>query len=303
MGDAVKEKIREGLQKGKYRESGSGGYINAEAGWTDYLISERIIFSHRINDYSAGDLLEELHAHGYYELTLNAAGEGVQYISDGQGIVVEPGMAILTKPLKFHVFRLDAPICYDRYVLYFRDPSAVFPDCSVMDFVGMGNDSFAAFALSGQRLLTQIRAAEAALSDEDTPYAMAKAYLEICGLFLTLSDQKTISARSVHPPQFISCIKEYIDANFLQIHSVSDVAAHFFYSREYISRSFRQYYNTPVYEYILKRKILYCCMLLEDGENVETAARSAGFGNMSSFIKVFRRTNGCTPSEYRAKTR
>jgi AraC-like DNA-binding protein len=39
---------------------------------------------------------------------------------------------------------------------------------------------------------------------------------------------------------------------------------------------------------------------LQQGELVESAARKAGFHNLSSFVKVFRKRYGCNPSEYKA---
>jgi AraC-like DNA-binding protein len=45
--------------------------------------------------------------------------------------------------------------------------------------------------------------------------------------------------------------------------------------------------NTPIYEYILRRRMLHCTMLLRQGMRVEDAAHSAGFVNMASFTKLF----------------
>jgi len=295
----MRKKILDNITNGKYSRDTSKGYFNTEHGWTDHLISEKIFFSHRIETYSAGSLLDHLHAHDYYELTLIAGGEEVAYISDDQIISAEPGMAILSKPMKFHMFRCEKPTLYDRFVIYFRKPTDIFPEQSIMDFVALGNDSFAAFASADQSLLGFAAAAEAALTNRDSDYASAKAYLSVCNLFLTLSDHKEVCANAVPPPVFISQIKKFVDTNFLNLRSVNDVADHFFYSREYISRSFQKYFNTPLYDYILNRKMMHCCALLQRGESVETAARKAGFHNMSSFVKVFRKRYGCNPSEYK----
>lgn len=295
----MEKKIWEGIEKGKYTQTDLGGYWNKRHGWMDYLIAKRMIFSHRIDYYSSGELLDKLHAHSYYELTLIVAGEGVEYISDRQSIPVEPGMAILTKPMEFHMFRLKSPICYERFVIYFRDPGELFPDPNIMNFTSMGNRAFAAFAPPGNMMLSYAASAKEALLEENWACSNAKAYLDICYLFLILSDQKTVSVSRTHLPEYISRIKEYVDTNFLTLRSVEDVVKQFFYSREYISRSFQKYYNTSLYDYILNRKIMYCCTLLQEGELVQVAARSAGFCNMSSFVKIFRKYNGCTPSEYK----
>lgn len=301
----MKEKILENLEKGRYIKrlpcAWGEAYVNRE-GWTDHLLSERILFSHRANDYTVRDLSERLHAHDFYELVLVAEGEGLEYIADGQSILLRRGMAILTKPLRFHMYRLTSPRHYDRYLFYFKDVKDLFPDKAIFDFTKMGNESCAVFEMAEGALLPLAAAAENALAATHSPYSAAKAGLSIGELFLTLSDQKTVPERTTEEfPHFIHGIKQYIDENFLKIHSVEELAKQFFYSREYISRSFRKYYNIPIYEYVLERRMLHCASLLRSGENVESAARHSGFGNMSSFTRLFRKFNGCTPSEYKAK--
>ena len=100
-------------------------------------------------------------------------------------------------------------------------------------------------------------------------------------------------------PENILAIKEYIEQNFVEISSVKEVAEHFFYSREYISRLFRQYFNTSVSNYIKARRIAYSQQLLEQGYSICEACYQSGFENMSTFIRSFRNISGITPSEYR----
>lgn len=296
----MKQKIHNNLNKGKYLKKISDiGYLSID-GWTDYLISEKIIFSHRTNDYRSGELPEKLHAHDYFELTLIPKGQSVEYISDGQSMGLKNGIAILTQPMKIHMFRLKKPFLYDRFVIYFKDIANIFPDNKIMDFVRIKNDSSSVFELN-EKMIALVKLAEQELRNADSPYFATRAYLNICSFFVELSDCKLIPLANNYTPHFIIEIKEYIDKNYLTIHSVTEVAQKFFFSREYISRSFRQYYNTPIYEYILKRKMIYCCILLQQGEHIENAAHRAGFYNIPSFFKLFRKFNGCTPSEYKAK--
>lgn len=305
----MKDKVYDNQNKKRYAQKICGAsfeaYVNKDGGWIDHLLSDKILLSHRTNHYSQNALPEKLHAHHYYELTLIANGDSVTYIADGQSVQLHRGMAVLTKPMRFHMFRPDAPIDYDRYVLYFRDVEAIFPDTAIMNFTKMGNASCAVFDLPEQSLLSYLKSAEDALADIASPYSSAGAYLNICNIFLTLSNNKaTIEEKLPTPtPHFISQIKKYIDENHLHIHSVEEIARQFFYSREYISRSFRKYYNTPLYEYILRRKMQHSLLLMKNGASVEESARTSGFGNMSSYIKLFRKVYGCTPSEYKDKQR
>jgi AraC-like DNA-binding protein len=169
-----------------------------------------------------------------------------------------------------------------------------------MDFVNKGNSSCAIFNLSEKQCDKLLLDLENALLKEKN-YNNSKAYLVICNLFLTLlsleNDKETNSA----VPHFINEIKEYVDKNYTTIRTVEELTKHFFYSREYISRSFRKYYNTPLYDYILERKISYCASLLLKGETVENASKNAGFNNLSSFIKIFKKYYNLTPSEYKKK--
>jgi len=281
----------------------SEAYVNQCGGWTDYLISDKFIFSHRTNDYSMDELPEKLHYHDYYEISAILGGDGVEYISDEETVSLHRGMVILTKPMRFHMFRLSTPTHYDRYVLYFKDVAGIFPDSAMMDFTKNGNSSCAIFELPEQPLFSCFQSAEDTLANADSPYASTKAYLNICNVFLLLSDHKaTIKERApMFVPNFISQIKEYIDENFLSIQSVKTLSRELFYSREYVSRTFRKYYNTPIYEYISSRKMQHAAFLLKQGASVEDSAHESGFFNMSSFIKLFRKLYGCTPSQYKEK--
>ena len=291
------QKIQKNLKGNRYQSMGEGAFLNIREGWIDYYLTDHLMLSHRCNEDERGELPERLHAHDYYELTIIAAGEAVEYIADGKRIAAKEGMAILTKPGRVHMYRLEKPIRYERFVIYFKDPECLFAIEEMMDFIKEGNDFFAAFRLPAFSISHLSEAADAL--EKGTPMAASSAYLAIGELFLKLSKEKVQEPIKEAAPHFIGEIKDYIDSHFLELPSASALCERFFYSREYISRSFRRYYNTPIYDYILQRKLLYCRALLEKGAGVESAARKAGFGNLAGFGKLFKKHYGCTPSEYK----
>ena len=302
----MREKIKSNIEQGRYRDrlavSAAEAYTNRDGGWTDHLLSENVLFSHRENDYVRGDLQEKLHVHDYYELTLVAGKDSIEYVSEGEHFIAERGMVILSKPNHFHMFRTSRPLHYDRYVIYFKNEGEIFPMQQLMRFLRQGTQAYAIFEGPNEQLLSCAKSIERALCSPDAPCALSEAYLSLCELFLSLSLYR--SPQNPCPdkpiPNFIGEIKGYIDENYLTIDSVSDLAKRFFYSREHISRSFKQYYNTSICEYILEKKLLSCKHRLKQGEGVESAARASGFVNLSSFVKVFKSRNGCTPSEFRS---
>ncbi len=293
-------------------------YRNVRGDWVDYLLGNSLVFTHRITEFvnseSAGvHFTGQLHLHHYFELVICVGGEGMQYIANRCHVTVGRGAAIVTAPHVMHLYRPQQPTCYDRYVLLFSPDllMTAFPNSRVMDFlqrVGQGEDhSSLCLQIGGEqkhRILQLAARAEQQLQ-EDTPYSATQAWLTLSELFLVLSmaAEQADSRRALptEAPEFICTIKQYIDEEAIHIHSVSDLAERFFYSREYITRVFRKYYNTPLYEYIIRCKLLHNCALLERGISVEEAAALSGFHNMSSYIKQFRQFTDLTPSAYRAQ--
>ena len=295
------DKINENISSGKYTQqfpiNSSTAYIAGDHGWTDYFLDEQIIFSHR-----TGYITEDLHSHNYYELIICTGGKDMQYIADNQYLSVKPGTVILTKPMSVHIYRPLTPVSYDRYVIYFKPTLNIFSDNSIMNFLKKGNDSNI-YIPQCHSICQYAEKAEQELLNTTSPYSTAKALLQICNLFICLSEAEIGNACSntSHIPDYLYIVKEYIDNEYININSITDLTNKFHYTREHITRGFSSYFNTPLYEYILKRKMLYCCNLLIQGESVAKAAEMSGFRNLSGFTRMFKKFNGCTPSEYKSK--
>ena len=299
--------IKKGTNSGKYikksHDLNSGAYINQKEGWTLFLLNDSTVFSHRINDYNCGELSEKLHTHDYYELTLIASEGNVEYIAEKETLFLHGGMAVLTKPNHFHMFRLPTQLKYERYVIYFKDPERLFFDQNIIKFSSLGNNAYAIFNFCKTDILKIAKEISDTLYSQESDCSKAEAYLSLGRIFLKLCDhnaENKIFDSEITIPKFIREIKTYIDINYNSIESIDTLASRFFYSREYISRSFRKYYNTPLSQYIMNKKLLLCQALLTSGESVENAAKQAGFSNMSSFVKIFKKHNGTIPSKYRA---
>ena len=108
-----------------------------------------------------------------------------------------------------------------------------------------------------------------------------------------LKGEQTISEK------IVQLNEKVIKAATERICTVSEIAQHFYYSREYVSRIFKQYYNLQLSEYLVNRKVDYAKNLLKEGKSVTFAFDSSGFHSMSSFINAFRSRTSMTPSEYK----
>ena len=110
------------------------------------------------------------------------------------------------------------------------------------------------------------------------------------------SVQKTDSI--VHSQKDI--IKDYIDRNYKKDISAKDVAGILGYSDVYFSKVFKQLFDDNFINYLTKIRIDRAKVLLKDiSFNIKEVGKSVGYADSNYFTKVFKRSIGMSPSEYR----
>ena len=110
------------------------------------------------------------------------------------------------------------------------------------------------------------------------------------------SMQKTDSI--VHSQKDI--IKDYIDRNYKKDISAKDVAGILGYTDVYFSKVFKQLFDDNFINYLTKIRIDRAKLLLKDiSFNIKEVGKSVGYADSNYFTKVFKRSIGMSPSEYR----
>ncbi len=295
--EAIASYINRHRHAGLYLRSFSVGGMTAyesKEGWVDYLIRPGLLFSHRSTHYTAATFRERLHTHDFFELVLYVEGR-VRYLTDSNVLYPHIGDVIISPPGALHTAALCHPGDYTRYVLY-MEPEAF----------GCHADTLLHFQQSGQFL--RLQGKESTLLDalsrlrrictEITATAAPLAYSHIIALLCRLQEESTHPEEFTALPQKALDIKSYIDNHIAEIGSVNDVATHFFYSREHMSRYFRRVFNIALTSYITARRIELAKLLLQKGGSVTDVCYDCGFANVSFFIKVFREKTGTTPYRY-----
>lgn len=285
----------------------SGWHIfNNEGGkWANHILGDVILYSHRKNHYTPSNYrIKPLHAHDYYELLIPIKGSAV-FIANDQNIPLSSGLMLLLKPGTIHSNKIVSNSTYERYVFYFHE-SAFSPlgnDSSLLDFF-VHTDSSCCLHLPTElmaQLLGGLAKLDSCLSVMD-PGTPMLAYSHIIQLFYLLNHHATVSKNATQPlPKSIVKIKQYVDENYLTLANTSEIAEHFFYSREHISRQFRKCYNTNLSDYLTTLKVNHSKRLLEQGMTVTDACYQSGFRNMSTFASAFRAHEYMNPSSYRKK--
>ena len=95
-------------------------------------------------------------------------------------------------------------------------------------------------------------------------------------------------------------VREYIDLHYAEEISLPLLSRQFFFSREYLNRSFRAAYGCAIYEYVQKVRMEHAKKLLENrSTSLQAIAVQLGFSNANYFSKAFKKAFGVSPSEYR----
>ncbi len=81
---------------------------------------------------------------------------------------------------------------------------------------------------------------------------------------------------------------------------ISDVATAVGSNRTYVSNYFNREAASTFYDYVNALRIEYACELLrETQESVKVIAERAGYNSPQAFIRIFSKTKGISPSDYR----
>ena len=97
-------------------------------------------------------------------------------------------------------------------------------------------------------------------------------------------------------------ITEYVNANYAKKISLDDVAKKVFLSRSYISSVFKEEIGMSLTDYVREVRIERSKQLLLDSTvRIVDIAGMCGFDDQSYFTKVFHRSVGVTPKQYRER--
>jgi two-component system response regulator YesN len=95
-------------------------------------------------------------------------------------------------------------------------------------------------------------------------------------------------------------IEAFIRENYEKDITLQEIAERFYLSREYISRRFKQEYNETITNYLTKIRIEKAKELLENPHfKIYEISFKVGYQNEKYFSKVFKKSVGLTPNEYR----
>lgn len=117
----------------------------------------------------------------------------------------------------------------------------------------------------------------------------------------SLSSPVLMADRALSPKRMtVADVKRYIDTHYAEPLSLETVAKHFYVSKGYLARIFKERYGTTVNSYILYVRIARAKELLRfSDKSVEQITMLCGFQDSSYFARCFRKVEGIAPGQYR----
>lgn len=99
---------------------------------------------------------------------------------------------------------------------------------------------------------------------------------------------------------FKSRVIDYLSKNLAESITLSDAAKALNYEYHYFSKLFSQHFNLPYTQFVHILRNEYACeLLLDETKSIAFISGACGFNSIRNFNRIFKASNGKTPSEYR----
>jgi AraC-like DNA-binding protein len=100
--------------------------------------------------------------------------------------------------------------------------------------------------------------------------------------------------------QLILQIREYLDENLYDDHSIQALCRQFAINREKLQAGFHELVRSTVHAYIVRERIERAARrLIESDDSIKAIALDSGYKKQRSFNKTFKATYNLTPASYR----
>lgn len=135
--------------------------------------------------------------------------------------------------------------------------------------------------------------------EEDLNNSLEKA-VEILNREHHIDSGKKTEDMNLEPLEVIKLIKDYVEKNYSSEISISMFSEKYFFSKEYLSKTFKREYGYGIYEYALKLRMERAKELLSDPSlQIKDISDRLGYSNSNYFSKAFKNYYNISPTEFR----
>jgi AraC-like DNA-binding protein len=133
--------------------------------------------------------------------------------------------------------------------------------------------------------------------------AMDRGYLTLFFAHLNLlcgRKESLLSGEYVAEHPLVEQVNAYVEAHLEESITLEQLAECVHVSKYHFLRKFKELTGVTAHAFVMNKRLIRACELLQKGESVTTAYQKAGFGDYSVFLRNFRDAFGISPSKYRS---
>ena len=250
----------------------------------------------------------EYHCHDFYEFYMHLSG-GQYFGLDSNQYLLEPYQFFIIPPFSIHGLSSTSELHnYERLYLNLSPELLKTLGYGVLDmdqlfreYTSRGIYSFRLSAEEAKQCIVWISKLQASASAEDPleqfgNYALLTNFLNVMchGIRRSQPIPGTVISNSV-----IQNVLTYINNHYTQPLRIDQLARQFGVSVSYLSHEFAKFTNRSVYDYILYRRVMLACQMMQTDESLNAIAYQCGFNDYSNFLRMFSKLVGKSPSRFR----
>ncbi|MFN8459846.1 MAG: AraC family transcriptional regulator [Anaerolineae bacterium] len=242
------------------------------------------------------------HTHDYYVVCLIT--QGCQsFTHQGAKHFTPPGGVILINPGAVHTGEAADAHGFEMRSLY---PTASHMQKVVFELTGRPQalPFFTQVRVDQRGTMERILALHQALAHGASALECESRFTwTLAHLIKQYADIRVNEPRLGREPKAIQQARAYIEANFAQGLSLTQLAGHVALSPYYLLRVFRAEVGMPPYTYLESVRIRQAQRLIEAGRPLAEVAAEAGFSSQSHLTRRFKQIIGVTPGQYAQQLR
>jgi AraC-like DNA-binding protein len=254
--------------------------------------------------YSSVQKTFDKHFHNVHELIYVFSGRAKIQVAE-KSYNVEPNTLIFISNLEEH----SVQIIEEPYLRYFVELSSAQLDRLIDDpklksvFISRSSDFCHCFEV--QEIEDKLKRLFQELVEEfNTPDSYSDNYVSaifnqiMISCYRSKKDQFPVMKKNFGNAIFEA--RKFIDQNFDQEISVTELAEKLYVSPSYLSHAFKEWIGYSPKQYIMLSRISYAKeLLINSNLSVAEIAFRCGFGDCNNFIRSFKSQCGATPNQYK----
>ena len=211
------------------------------------------------------------------------------YAVDGKATYTIYGKTHEFKKNHLYIFPPNTPVSLfddkdDPFTLAFVHVY-ISPEPRTMFEIDVGSDPFLTHVIKLFRLYVKRR---------DSVYTRKTTELIVSYLF----ENKEIKASSLS-----NDIRDYIDANFIEVFKNNDLSTVFNYSNSHLLKVFKDTFSITPRQYALNLLLQHILQLIREGYPINRISSMLDFSSPENFSKFFKKNFGCTPSSMKKRVK